>query len=95
MTNRPVEKLTVFEVRPEDATTALQAARRADAQTVELRATADGMIELTISNAAEAEVRKALTPAKVLSAKVLEREAKAQRLTEVRPRSAARTNTRE
>lgn len=81
-----MEELSVLVVHPEDASTALQAARSANASIVELRANAEGMIEVTVSRSAEAEVRKALTASKVLRAKTIDRKVEARRLTEVRPR---------
>ncbi len=87
MTSRAKEKLSVLTVRPEDASTALQAARRACAGTVELRANTEGMIEVTISSAAEDAVRRAVTHEKVINTQATERDGGTlQRLTEVRPR---------
>lgn len=81
-----VEKLTVLELRPEDAAAAVVAAQSVKGATVEMRPGDNGNLEVIVSPAGEAAVRRVLAPEKFLSVRTTERNEGPQRLTEVRPR---------
>lgn len=81
-----VEKLTVVELRPEDAAAAVVAAQSVKGATVEMRPGDNGNLEVIVSPAAEDAVRRVLPAEKLLSVRLLERKEGPQRLTEVRPR---------